>query len=120
MNDFIGGSVMVNLAAIAQTSEPAVLTVDLDFKQFFVSLVESAYRDGSSIEEIYTDIAKLKTELVIPDLDSFPLKEWALQTYWAMEKRGSQNQTAVAVCGLCGKIAPERELNCAKFCPYSA
>ena len=111
---------MVNLAAIAQTSEPAVLDVDLDFKQFFVSLVESAYREGNSLEQIYADIAKLKTELVIPDLDSFPLKEWALQTYWAMEKRGIQSGTDVIVCGLCGKIAPERELNCAKFCPYSA
>ncbi|MGA7954734.1 MAG: hypothetical protein WCA07_14570 [Gloeobacterales cyanobacterium] len=111
---------MVNFAAIAQTPEPAVLSVDLDFKQFFVSLIESAYREGRSLEEIYSDIAKLKTELVIPDLDSFPLKEWALQTYWAMEKRGPQNETSVVVCGLCGKIAPERELNCAKFCPYSA
>jgi hypothetical protein len=111
---------MVNFAAIAQTPEAKVLEIDLDFKQFFVSLVESAYREGRSLEEIYTDIAKLKTELVVPDLESFPLKEWALQTYWAMEKRGVQNQTAVAVCGLCGKIAPERELNCANFCPYSA
>lgn len=111
---------MVNFAAIAQTPEAKVLEIDLDFKQFFVSLVESAYREGRSLEEIYTDIAKLKTELVVPDLESFPLKEWALQTYWAMEKRGVQNQAAVAVCGLCGKIAPERELNCANFCPYSA
>jgi hypothetical protein len=111
---------MANFAAIAQTPEAKVLEIDLDFKQFFVSLVESAYREGRSLEEIYTDIAKLKTELVVPDLESFPLKEWALQTYWAMEKRGVQNQTAVAVCGLCGKIAPERELNCANFCPYSA
>lgn len=111
---------MVNFAAIAQTPETKVLEIDLDFKQFFVSLVEAAYREGRSLEEIYADIAKLKSELIVPDLESFPLKEWALQTYWAMEKRGSQNQTAVAVCGLCGKIAPERELNCAKFCPYSA
>jgi hypothetical protein len=111
---------MVNFAAIAQAPESKVLEIDLDFKQFFVSLVESAYREGRSLEEIYADIAKLKTELIVPDLESFPLKEWALQTYWAMEKRGVQNQTAVAVCGLCGKIAPERELNCAKFCPYSA
>jgi hypothetical protein len=110
---------MVNFAAIAQTPEAKVLEIDLDFKQFFVSLVESAYREGRSLEEIYTDIAKLKTELIVPDLESFPLKEWALQTYWAMEKRGVQNKTAVAVCGLCGKIAPERELNCANFCPYS-
>jgi hypothetical protein len=110
---------MVNFAAIAQTPEAKVLEIDLDFKQFFVSLVESAYREGRSLEEIYTDIAKLKKELIVPDLESFPLKEWALQTYWAMEKRGVQNQTAVAVCGLCGKIAPERELNCANFCPYS-
>jgi hypothetical protein len=111
---------MVNLAEITQAPERSVFAVDLDFKQFFVSLVESAYREGLSLDAIYIDIAKLKTELVIPDLENFPLKEWALQTYWAMEKRGVQNQAAVAVCGLCGKIAPERELNCAKFCPYSA
>jgi hypothetical protein len=103
-----------------QGAETLVLDIDLDFKQFFVSLVEAAYREGRSLEEIYSDIAKLRTELVVPDMENFPLKEWALQTYWALEKRNTQNRSNITVCTLCGKIAPEREPNCASFCPYRA
>ncbi len=98
------------------TTAPPV-EVDLEFKRFFVALVEAAFREGLSLEEVHGEIGKLRNELVIPSIDSLPLKEWTAQTYWAMENQG---KIGIAICGLCGKIAPSRELNCASFCPYRA
>lgn len=93
--------------------------VDLEFKAFFVSLVESACREGLTLAQIDLEIVRIKEELLVPGLDSWPLKEWATQTYWAAQK-SSETEAKIEICGLCGKIAPAREMNCASFCPYLA
>ncbi|WP_287129894.1 hypothetical protein [Candidatus Cyanaurora vandensis] len=105
--------VMNFLAPQSPTTE-----VDLDFKTFFVSLVESACRDGLTLADIDQEIAGVREGLDVPGLESWPLKEWATQTYWAYQNN-VRAAAKVEVCGLCGKIAPYRELNCASFCPYT-
>ncbi|WP_218082367.1 hypothetical protein [Anthocerotibacter panamensis] len=104
---------------LAPQTMDASLEVDLEFKTFFVNLVESACQDGLTLAQIDQEIGRIKEELLVPGLDRWPLKEWATQTYWAYQNR-SKTSAKVEVCGLCGKIAPYRELNCASFCPYVA
>jgi len=108
----------LNLTVSRVAVEPAT-EVDLEFKTFFVNLVESACREGLSLAQIDEELTRIKAELVIPGLDQWPLKEWATQTYWALQSRNAESPK-VEVCGLCGKISPYRELNCASFCPYLA
>lgn len=97
--------------------EPAI-EVDLEFKAFFVSLVEAACRDGLTLAQIDQEILSIRNGLLIPGMERWPLKEWATQTYWASQNNAPQAR--IEICGLCGKIAPSREVNCASFCPYLA
>ncbi len=109
---------MLTNPLIAQSTQ-TIPEVDLDFKEFFVTLVSTACAEGLTLNQIDREITRIKAELLVPGLDSWPLKEWATQAYWAYQNR-PQGSKCVEVCGLCGKIAPYRELNCASFCPYSA
>jgi len=61
--------VMNFLAPQSPTTE-----VDLDFKTFFVSLVESACRDGLTLADIDQEIAGVREGLDVPGLESWPLK----------------------------------------------
>jgi hypothetical protein len=101
-----------------QAYEPAT-EVDLEFKAFFVNLVESACKEGLTLAQIDQEIQRIREGLLIPGMETWPLKEWATQTYWAFQN-APKAEARMEICGLCGKIAPYRELNCASFCPYLA
>ncbi|AGY59704.1 hypothetical protein [Gloeobacter kilaueensis] len=94
--------------------------LDLDFKVFFIELVERSYRQGHPLDRIIADIQTACCQLGVPGLDELRFVQWAEQTFEQLEKQQSQPQSALNVCHLCGKIAPYRESNCASFCPYSS
>ncbi|MBC8122798.1 MAG: hypothetical protein H7Y22_13275 [Gemmatimonadaceae bacterium] len=105
--------------------EQGQLEVDLEFKAFFVSHVERTYREGQSLAAIKSDIAAIRRELKIEDIQSFPLEQWAEQAVFALKRREALSGQPVEgkglnICRLCGKVDPYRETNCASFCPYTA
>ncbi|AGY57620.1 hypothetical protein [Gloeobacter kilaueensis] len=111
-------------AALKRTAE-GNLEIDLEFKAFFIALVEQTYRAGHSLTQIREDIATIRRELTVEDLENLPLEQWAEQTIFALKRHESQilravDAKGVSICRLCGKIDPRRETNCASFCPYGA
>jgi hypothetical protein len=97
--------------------------VNLEFKAFFVSLVERTYSNGQSLAQIREDIATLRRELTVEDtnLDELPLEQWAEEAIFALKRRANgEGEGKLAICNLCGKINPYQEKNCATFCPYGA
>ncbi|AGY59703.1 hypothetical protein [Gloeobacter kilaueensis] len=98
--------------------------LDLEFKSFFVNLVERSYREGLSLVRIKEDIATVRRELEVAGLAEMPLEQWAEEAIFALKRRENLPLRAVdananlAVCKLCGKVGPYRETNCASFCPY--
>jgi hypothetical protein len=97
------------------------IVVDLEFKAFFVELVQRTYSQGRSLGQIREDIATLRRDLRLEnqDLGDLPLEQWAEETIFAL-KRAAQDEPRLEICQLCGKVGPSRETNCASFCPYSA
>lgn len=110
-----------NLIARAEDGQVAV---DLEFKAFFVRLVERSFREGLSLALIKEDIQTVRRELDVPGVEELPLEQWAEEAIFALKRRESRPLAAVeptaslVICQLCGKVGPYRETNCASFCPY--
>ncbi len=100
--------------------------VDLEFKTFFVSLVERNYQEGQSLARIREDISAIRRELDVEGLEALPLEQWAEESIFALKRRENlpaqalAAQPNLAVCTICGKVGPYKETNCASFCPYGA
>ncbi|MBW4699894.1 MAG: hypothetical protein KME03_18750 [Aphanocapsa lilacina HA4352-LM1] len=115
---------MFTANAMPRVQENGQVELDLEFKAFFVNLVERSHREGLSLPRIKEDIATVRRELDVPGVEEWPLEQWAEEAIFALKRRENQPLRAVepksslVVCQLCGKVSPYRETNCASFCPY--
>ncbi|UFP94986.1 hypothetical protein [Gloeobacter morelensis] len=97
--------------------------LDLEFKSFFIELVERSHAQGLPLERIIDDIRTACCDLGVPGLDELTMVQWAKEVVATLERpacEAAPGRAALVVCHLCGKINPAFETNCASFCPHSA